>query len=240
MKQSDELDDPRRRVLIRALAAGLFAPAGNAAAQIFGTAPGRLPAGQSIYRLSGGVQVNGQPATLSTPIRSGDTVETAKDGEVIFVVSQDAFILRGGSRATVEVQPPASALTSALRLLTGKILSVFGRGRPTRIVTATATIGIRGTGVYAETDPEQTYFCTCYGIADISATTDPASTDTVVATHHNKPLYILASGASGQRLRPAPFINHTDQELALIEALVGRTPPFVFPVDNYNAPRREY
>jgi len=26
----------------------------------------------------------------------------------------------------------------------------------------------------------------------------------------------------------------------LIESLVGRTPPFVFPLENYNAPRRDY
>jgi len=240
MRPLGELDDPRRRVLIQALAAGLLAPAGNAAAQLFGTTPGRLPPGQSIYRVSGQVLVNSQPATLQTPIRTGDTVETASNGEVIFVVAQDAFILRGGSRLTIEAPPPASALTTALRLFTGKILSVFGKARPTRIATATATIGIRGTGVYAETDPEQTYFCTCYGVADISATTDPSSTETVSASHHDKPLYILAQGASGQRIRGAPFINHTDQELALIESLVGRTPPFVFPMNDYNAPRREY
>jgi hypothetical protein len=28
------------------------------------------------------------------------------------------------------------------------------------------------------------------------------------------------------------FINHTDQELALIETLVGRTSPFVLPKDS--------
>jgi hypothetical protein len=240
MRGFGELDDPRRRVLLRALAAGFFSSAGTATAQLFGTTPQKLPPGQSIYRMSGQVLVNSQPATLSTPIRAGDTVETASNGEVIFVVSQDAFILRGGSRATIDAPPPASALATTLRLVTGKILSVFGRGRPTRILTATATIGIRGTGVYAETDPEQTYFCTCYGVADISATTDPLSTDTVAASHHDKPLYILAKGSSGQRIRRAPFINHTDQELMLIESLVGRTPPFVFPIDDYNAPRREY
>ena len=38
----------------------------------------------------------------------------------------------------------------------------------------------------------------------------------------------------------APFINHTDQELMLIEALVGRVPPFVFPKSDYNPPRRSY
>ena len=53
-------------------------------------------------------------------------------------------------------------------------------------------------------------------------------------------MYIVADGGPGKNIRNAPFINHTDQELTLIEALVGRTPPFLFPNDVYNAPRRDY
>jgi hypothetical protein len=234
-----ELDDPRRRILIQALAAGFFSGAGTAAAQIFGRSPGPLPAGQSIYRVSGAT-VNNVAATLQTRIKPGDTVETAANGEIVFAVAEEAFLLRGGSRMVIEQPPARSGLVTAMRLVTGKVLSVFGKGRPTRIVTATSTIGIRGTGLYAETDPEQTYFCTCYGVTDVVANTDPTSKDTVVATHHDKPLYILAKGKQGERIRRAPFINHTDQELMLIESLVGRTPPFVFPLENYNAPRREY
>jgi hypothetical protein len=232
------LDDPRRRVLIQALAAGFFTSAGSATAQLFGRSPGRLPAGQSIYRLSGSVSVNSAPATLQTRISPGDTVETAPGAEVIFAVAEEAYLLRGASRMVIE-RPPSGLVTS-LRLITGKVLSVFGKGRPTRMITATSTIGIRGTGVYAETDPEQTYFCTCYGVTDIVANNDPSSKETVSATHHDKPLYILAKGNAGARIRRAPFINHTDQELALIESLVGRVPPFVFPMEDYNAPRRDY
>ena len=239
MRPFGGLDDPRRRVLIQALAAGFFSSsAGGAAAQIFGRSPGPLPTGQSIYRVSGGVTVNSSPATLQTRIVPGDTVETAPNGEVVFAVAEEAFLLRGGSRMVIE--KPPSGLTTALRLVTGKVLSVFGKGRPTRIVTATSTIGIRGTGVYTESDPEQTYFCTCYGVADIAANNDPASKETVVATHHDKPLYILAKGKEGASIRRAPFVNHTDQELMLIESLVGRVPPFVFPMQDYNAPRRDY
>ncbi len=241
MRPFGVLDDPRRRILIQALAAGFFStPWGVAAQSLFGAAPGRLPSGQSIYRTSGRVLVNSQLATVATRIAPGDTVETSPDGELVFVLAEEAFILRGGSRVVIEKPPANSPLKTALRLATGKLLSVFGRGRPTRIATATATIGVRGTGVYVESDPAQTYLCTCYGVADISATNDPLSTETVSATHHDKPLYILAKGKTGASIRRAPFINHTDQELMLIETLVGRTPPFVFPMDDYNAPRRDY
>ena len=117
---------------------------------------------------------------------------------------------------------------------------MFAPGSPVQIQTASATVRIRGTGFYVESDQEQTYFCTCYGLADISANDDPESKDTVASKHHDKPLYILAGTKNpGKSIRRAPFINHTDQELALIETLVGRTPAFVFTDDRYGGPQRD-
>ena len=72
------------------------------------------------------------------------------------------------------------------------------------------------------------------------ANDDPESRDTVAATHHDRPLFIVAGQDRGRNIRAAGFRNHTDQELMLIETLVGRTPPFVFPGGAYSAPRREY
>lgn len=242
MKRFGEADDPRRRLLVQALAAGLFSiGAPGAGAQFFGSRPEPLPPGRSIYRMSGQVLVNGKPAQMETRINPGDTVETGKDSEIIFVVNTQSMILRADSRLVLEAENKslAAVVVTGLRLLTGKILSV-SRSQPMQIRTATATIGIRGTGWYAEADPEQTYFCTCYGVADVAATLDPTSKQTVTATHHDMPLYIAAKEAAGKNVRAAPFINHTDQELALIETLVGRTPPFVFSNDIYNAPRRDY
>lgn len=240
-----QLDDPRRRLLIQALSTGFLSalvPGGLAQAQsLFGDKPGKLPEGRSIYRLAGEVKVNGKPATQDTRIQPGDTVSTGKDGEIIFVVGSQAMILRSNSQ--VQIIPPetsvASTLIAALRILNGKLLSV-SRNAPMRIETSTATIGIRGTGFYVESVPDQTYFCTCYGTTDINATADPESKTSVTATHHDRPLYIVQDGGRGNNIRNAPFINHTDQELALIEALVGRTTPFVFSNDSYRAPRRNY
>ena len=243
MNRFDEADDPRRRLLIQALAAGLFTtglPGGRAlAADIFGGTPSKLPVGQSIYRISGKVLVNGNAAAIETRIGANDTVETPKDGEIVFVVGGNAMILRGGSRVELRAEQKESVFISGLRLLTGKLLSV-SRNRPMRVTTIVATIGIRGTGFYLESDPQQTYFCTCYGASEVAANDDRESKESVVSKHHDKPLYILAGAKPGQSIRKAPFINHTDQELMLIETLVGRTPPFVFPGNDYNAPRRDY
>ena len=243
MRRFAEADDPRRRVLIRALAAGFFSgslASRQALAQVLGSAPAALPPGRSIYRIEGQVLVNGQPATVETRVDASATVETAANSEVVYAVGQSAFIQRSDSRVTLETAEPDSLAVSGLRLLTGKILSVFPSGRAVRMTTKNATIGIRGTGVYMESDPEQTYFCTCSGLAEISATDDPASQETVAAAQHDTPLYIVSGEPSGENIRPAPFINHTDQELMLIETLVGRTPPFVFPKGDYQGPRRGY
>jgi hypothetical protein len=244
MRRYDEAEDPRRRVLVQALTswiAALGMPGGAAiAASALGSAPSKLPEGQSIYRLSGTATVNDKPATMATPIAAGDTVRTGKDSEIVFVVGGTSMILRSESNVELEPALGTRVLLAGLRLLTGKLLSVHGRGQAVRMQTITATIGIRGTGVYLESDPEQSYVCTCYGVTDISSNSDKESQETVSATHHDRPLYVVSGAKPGNNIRRAPFINHTDQELMLIETLVGRTPPFVFPGNQYNAPRRDY
>jgi hypothetical protein len=234
-------EDPRRRLLVKALAAGLFSSAfgsREAIAQALGRRPEPLPPGKSIYRIEGQVLVDGQPATLDTHVGASSTVQTGKDGEVVYAVGETAHLQRSESEVTLETKQADSMIVSGLRVLTGKILSVFPSGRPVRMTTRNASIGIRGTGIYMESAPEQTYFCTCYGTADIASASDPTSRETVVSRHHDRPLYILTGEQPGQNIRLAPFIDHTDQELMLIEALVGRTPPFVFPRDDYKQPRR--
>lgn len=245
MSPADETDDPRRRLLIKALAAGLFSTAfpgkGAGADSFFGSTPTKLPPGQSIYRINGSATVNGKEASLTTAIGPNDTIETAQNSEIVFVVGGHSMILRGGSHLALQggQEGLGKFIINGLRLLTGKLLSV-SRNQPMRVQSVTATIGIRGTGFYIESDPELTYFCTCYGTTDVMATNDPESKDQVVSKHHDKPLYIMSNAQPGKNIRRAEFKNHTDQELMLIETLVGRTPPFVFPGNDYNAPRRDY
>lgn len=242
-----DLDDPRRQWLIRALALGLVggtAPA-SWAQSIFGSRPSPLPPGQSIYRLDGDVQVNGKTANRQTSIKPGDTIQTGRNSELVFAVGTQAMIVRSDSHLTIESQAGngegsvTSSIVAGLRLLTGKLLSV-SRNSPMKVTTATATIGIRGTGFYIESDPDRSYFCTCYGTTEIQATDDPQSKEQVTAAHHDRPLYIVKDGGAGNNIRSAPFKNHTDQELALIESIVGRTTPFVFAKDAYSGPRRGY
>lgn len=245
MSYRNTINDHQRRRLLQALAGGALTATGVGAAKgaerspLLGRRPSRLPAGQSVYSLRGEVTVDGVGANRSTLIRPGSVVETGDTSRIIFVVDRDAFYLRSNSRLEIEeVSDSTGAATRALRLLGGKLLSVFGSPRH-RITTPMMTLGIRGTGVYLESEADFDYVCTCYGETDIRALNDKQSREQIKTTHHDAPRYVLAEGEPGQLIKPAPFKNHTDQELALIEALVGRTPPFSIPGD-YSGPARPY
>jgi len=230
----------RRVFLVRALAGGLFAAGGLssgnrfAAAQVLGRVPRRLAKGQSIYDVTGPVMVNGKLITRVARIAPNDTVETGKGAHAIFVVGADAFLLRADSRLEMKGN---DTFVSVLRLITGALLSVYGGG-PRTLAGPNAIVGIRGTGLYVEAEPDLTYVCTCYGETDIAAADDPTVTERIVSVHHDAPRYVLAKPDKGRRIVPAPFKNHDDLELMLIESLVGRTPPFSLFDESYGSPRR--
>ena len=136
-------DAPRRRALIRTLAVSLlFSSAGDVVARnLSGASLKKFSLAQSIQRISGRVLVNGRSATPTTPIGIGDTVETASDAEVAFVVAADAYILKGGSR--VVVGEPRSPLKNVMRFVTGKTATLPGAPKQGPIVARSSTIGIR-------------------------------------------------------------------------------------------------
>jgi hypothetical protein len=84
----------------------------------------------------------------------GDELLTGPGASLVFVMGDSAFHLRQNSRLKVEGDT-GGVVVNALRLLTGGVISVWGKGPQRKISTPTATAGIRGTGVYAEVFPEQ-------------------------------------------------------------------------------------
>jgi hypothetical protein len=188
---------------------------------------GALAAGsveKGVYRLRGDVRINGVPAKEGMDVRAGDVITTGLQSEVLFVTGRDALLIRANAR--VETQGVAGELVlSGLRVVSGAVLSVFSPGQPKTLSTLTATIGIRGTGVYLEAEEARTYVCVCYGVADIVSVMDPSARETVSTKHHEQPRYIMGSGAP-QMLMGAPVINHTDDEIIMLEGLLGRRPPF--------------
>lgn len=251
--REDDYEDPRRDFLVTALTMGLFAAGGRALWPTNAFAMGwfasrQLPPGQSIYRITGDVRINGVPANEDTPIGPRETIETGSNSELVFVVGKDAFMLRENSQVELsallqhgggggaEENSFADSILGGLRLLSGKILTVFGvrsEQQPLSLHTTTATIGIRGTGVYLESYPGSSYVCTCYGATELTAIDDPASREEITSAYHDAPRFILGAGPEGDRIEPAPVFNHTDMELVLLEELVGREPPFAGSTGKY-------
>jgi len=185
-----------------------------------------------IRQITGEVLINGRrigPEQLEgpdgVPVPSDATISTGVTGSVIFVIGRDAFLVRGNSR--LELKPDLmdgkQKEISGFHLRSGAILSVFARKKRT-LRTITAVIGIRGTGIYLETDSEKTYVCTCYGTSHLQVKDVPEINETVTTLHHDQPRFIYSGE---KRIDPAPVVNHSDQELILLERLVGRVPPFV-------------
>jgi len=230
------LDDSyRREYLMRLLACGALGllPARLASAGWFSSDPEKLADDQSIHSLEGSAWVNGETADLKTRIRAGDRVETGADSEIIFAVGGDSFILRSDSRMDIE---GGNFLVQGLRLLSGSLLSVFApraADEPLIVGAPTATIGIRGTGVYLEAEPELTYVCTCYGEVALASNLDADDAELIATTNHDMPRYVASKAVKGTRIRPAPVINHSNAELKLLEAIVGREPPKGFGAKGY-------
>ena len=144
---------------------------------------------------------------------SRDRIQTGADGRLVIVVGRDAMLVRRNSSLSV--------LANGFRLVTGAVLTVFSPGRSRQLTTPTATIGIRGTAVYLEAERGRTYACTCYGEAELGSAFDSSARETVHTKHHEQPRYLMAK-SSPQMLMQAPMVNHTDDELRMLEGLLGR------------------
>ncbi|MGE5331941.1 MAG: FecR domain-containing protein [Nitrospirota bacterium] len=170
-----------------------------------------------VVDLRGDVLRNGTRLHAQDRIAAGDQLETGPGSRVVLTVGDSAFLVRENTRLALEGDSPVTV--RLLRLLSGAVASVWSRGTDRQIVTPTMTAGIRGTGVYAEVLPEQdfrSYFCNCYGTVDIAAGSDRRVSE---STYHQS-FWAEASPRRGQSLFPAQAINHTDEEMEMLAALV--------------------
>ena len=170
-----------------------------------------------VVELRGDVLRNGTRLTPQDVVAAGDRLETGPGSRVVLTVGDSAFLVRENTHLALEGDSPAAV--RLLRLLSGAVASVWSRGTNRQIVTPTMTAGIRGTGVYAEVLPDQdfrSYFCNCYGTVDIAAGGDSRVSE---ASYHQS-FWAEASPRKGQSLFAAQPINHTDEEMEMLAALV--------------------
>ncbi len=214
----------RRELLLKLAATGALGAGGILGLVRDALSAGNLPATPGFRHIRGPVGVDSTRASIGLNIKPGQTVMTGEGGEAVYIIGPDAFLQREKTKITFE----DSGGAQVMRVITGKVLSVFGKGREKarslQLATPTATIGIRGTGCYIEAAETSTYFCLCYGEAEVTPKGDPKQKEVIQTKHHDHPIVINATG--DKMMAPAAVINHTDAELIMLENSVGRWPPF--------------
>lgn len=189
------------------------------------TAGGGMAAAQAqqrgnIVELQGDAQLNGARLRPDQTIQTGDHVTTGPGTTLVFMVGNAAFKVRQNSHMTVERGDTLNTV-SLLRLVTGAVVSVWGPGTRRQITTPTLTAGIRGTGVYTEVFSDQDdrgYFCNCYGTVDLAEANDRVTSQ----SEYHQAFWGEVHPVGGRYLRPAPAINHGDEELETLARLIGQ------------------
>ncbi|MBF0176077.1 MAG: hypothetical protein HQL63_04415 [Magnetococcales bacterium] len=178
-----------------------------------------LPAGSVVH-----------PATVTTGPRFSIADMVRGHGGIPFISSAEAGPKAGDPDN--HVKPSASAATADMHRLIGftlkrgAVLSAFASG-PHLIKTPIAMIGVRGTGLYLDHASDRSYVCTCYGQVVLSSIGEPHVREEIKTRHHDSPYTLRHSGSHTPTIEKAQMIDHTDDELIMLEGLVGRIPPFV-------------
>jgi len=195
-----------------------FIAAAGAWSAMGGFAAARAQQRSNVVEFRGDALLNGQRLASGQTIQTGDEVATGPGAHLVFVIGNSAFQVRQNSRLTVERGATLNAV-SVLRLITGAVASAWGRGDTRRVVLPTLTAGIRGTGVYAEVFPaDRSYFCNCYGTVEMSAGGDRMLSQ----SDYHQSFWGEVEPRNGRLLTPAKAINHTDEEMESLAALIGQ------------------
>lgn len=197
-----------------------FLQAAAAWTALGGAATVQAQSRSNVVQLVGDATVNGGRLQSGQTIQTGDQIATGPNSTLIFTVGNSAFHVRQNSFLAVERGATLTAV-SLLRMLTGAVVSVWGRGNTRQIITPTLTAGIRGTGVYTEIFANQdgrSYFCNCYGTVDMSA----GAEKTTSTSAYHQAYWGEVTPKAGRSLTAAKAINHTDEELEYLARLVDQ------------------
>ena len=182
---------------------------------------------RGIFKLNGHVTVNGKNAAPDQPIRPGDELLTGPRSSLTFTMGRSAYLVRASTRLLLERNSDENIVH---RLFSGGFLAVFGGGTK-KIVTPNAIAGVRGSGVYTEIMGDLSYICLCYGEIELRGINDAMPLKSFRTKHHDQPHYIGVKDGITE-ITKAPMLNHSDNELIMLESLVGRVPPFYDPAEN--------
>ena len=174
----------------------------------------------NIVELVGDATINGERLTPQRQVQTGDQIATGPGSQLVFAIGNSSYLVRQNSRFAVERGATLNTV-SLLRMLTGAVASVWGRGNSRQIITPTLTAGIRGTGVYTEVRADEgyrSYFCNCYGTVDMIAGNERL----VSQSNYHQSFWAEAQPKDGRLLTAAGAINHTDEEMEYLARLVNQ------------------
>lgn len=180
--------------------------------------PAQTLAGTGIHKLQGDVFINNRRASTESRIRAGNRIVVAHDGELTFSIGQDAFLLKGGTA----VELVGGTTLSSLRLLTGSVLASLGtRSKPFNLVSSMAIVAVRGGAVYLSAEPHRLYTWTRYGQSELRFGRQRQ------AVSASDTAYEIVRDSAGVSMQSMQVHEQMDDELRMLESLVGRTPAFV-------------
>ena len=177
-----------------------------------------------IHELEGKVWVNGKLANLETEIHFGDQVMTGGLSHVVIKLDGSVYRIANSSKLTL----PEGKENVSLNFLYGAFLAVFRHDVHKTIHTRAAILGVRGTGLYLSDRGNETHLCACYGDIDFFDASNPENKRHIHAEYHHLASLDHKTGKFKTNLR---MTGHTDEDLFVLEELVGRTPPETFRVE---------
>lgn len=188
---------------------------------LMGSFPGAIAANRSnVVEQMGDVLLNGARLLPQQGIEVGDQIETGPGTSLVFVLGDAAFQVRQNSRMLVEGEVSSSTVNKLL-LLAGGVVSVWRKGIQRQVVTQNLTAGIRGTGVYTEIFADQggrSYLCNCYGTVAVANGNDAFLSQ----SEYHQSFWGEVTPVNGRSLTPAGAINHVDEELEMLAALIDQ------------------
>ena len=166
----------------------------------------------------------------------------ANENQTIIVIGEDALLTDASFKGEITLDD--EGLIETLKIVSGQALAAFKprNDRQSELILPNATASIRGTGFYANVDHAQgsDYLCCCYGrMVFENATTGEAQ------ELHNRYHTAVMINDVGDFTKPpydAPY-GHYDDELIMLEGVVGRKPHWQLPDDKlqflapYNLPK---
>lgn len=203
-----------RRQTLHLIAGAVIGGSGLAVSRLALAEPG------SFRLMTGEVRVGGQPALEGTILKPGDKISTGPGASAAFVVGDDAFLLREDTLVELGV----SKGPTTCRIDRGGVLFSIASDRLFR--TTAASFDIRTGAGYFEIKGGDSYFCLCYGDGVLVPVSAPNQRNAFLSDHHDRSVLLRAGKKAQEAMVTAQLRGHTDTEIAALDALVGRAPPF--------------